>query len=202
MQSCLVETVPFSEENQGWVREEIQRAISPNGWKKTANWLRYWGLTGVCITVFFALVGIVITLGIFASNRLSKEAEFRGSTQVKLVNVETRLGEIETSLLALRAVRAADLPTDKKKIAEAKAVLGIAKQSSIKLPIDIVEQSGKAFIDAASKEAAALDVALQFLSYRSYLNQSLTPALGPSRAPVFGILFNITSSPEGFIKPP
>jgi hypothetical protein len=170
IQSCLVETVPLSEENQNWVREEIRAAINPNGWKKTANWLRYWSLTGICITAFLALIAIIITVGIYATNRVSQESEFRGTTQVRLTNIETRLGGIETNILALRAAQAANLPTDKKNIAEAKAVLDAAKRSAIKLPTNIVEQSGRAFIEAAAKEPAAWNVALDFLNYRSTLN--------------------------------
>jgi hypothetical protein len=170
MQSYLVEAVALSEDNQNWVREEIRRAINPNGWKKTANWLRYWSLTGICITTFLTLIAITITLVIFATNRVSQESEFRGTTQTRLTNIETRLGGIETNLLALRAAQAANLPTDKKNIAEAKAVLDMVKQSAIKLPANVVEQSGRAFIDASSKEPAAWNVALGFMSYRSVLN--------------------------------
>jgi len=174
-QSYLAEGMAFSEDNQNWIREEIRRAINHSGWKTVANWLRYWGILGIFITVFVALLAIVTTLGIFTTNRISQESEFRGGTQVRLTNIETRLGGIEASLLALRATQAANQPTDKKNIAEAKAILNAAIQSAIKLPPNVVERSGKAFIDAASKEPAAWDAAQAFLDYRSVLNVPSMP---------------------------
>jgi len=172
-----VESVPLSEENQTWVREEIRAAINPNGWKKTANWLRYWGLTSVCITAFLALVGIVITLGIFAANRIGQESEFRGTTTTRLSAIESRLVTIESSLLALRTSRAADAPANKENIAEAKEILKDARQNKVLISSDVVKQSGNNFIDAALREPAAWDTVLDFLNYRAYLN-SVTVPLG------------------------
>jgi hypothetical protein len=162
--------MPLSEDNQNWVRTEIQAALYPNGAKRVASWLRYWGVLGVCVTAFIALIAIVVTLGIFTTNRIGQESEFRGTTQTKLTNIETKLGGIEKDLLALRVAQAAHLPIDKKSIAEATAILDTAKRSEIKLPTDVVEQSGNAFINAASKEPAAWNTALKFISYRSTLN--------------------------------
>ena len=199
MQPYLVEAVALNEDNQNWVREEIRRAINPNGWKKTANWLRYWSLTGTCIAIFVALVTIVITLGIFATNRVSQESEFRGATQTRLTNIETRLGGIETSLLALRAAQAANLPRDKENIAEAKAILDTAKQSAIRLPTNVVEQSGKNLIEAASKEPAAWDAAVRFAEYRSYLNtfnQSVFPSATKSTTTEY-----LVTTPPGYPPP-
>ncbi len=199
MQSYLVELLAFSQENQQWIEDRIQRAIHPNGWKKTANWLRYWSLTGVCITIFGTLIAIIITVGIFATNRVSQESEFRGTTQTRLANIETRLGGIEGSLLSLRATQAANLPTDKKNIAEAKAILDTAKQSAIKLPASVVEHSGKNFINAASKEPAAWDVALRFAEYRSYLN-TFNPDVIPSGKRNTKTEYWIMS-PSGYARP-
>jgi len=78
-------------------------------------------------------------------------------------------------LLALRAAQAANQPTDRKNIADARAILDAAKRSAIKLPINDVERSGKAFIDASSKEPAAWDAAQAFLDYRSILNAASMP---------------------------
>jgi hypothetical protein len=162
------------DDDKKWLSDEIARqlkevidALKPHGWHKLAHLLRQLGpIIGSCAFVL-ALFAAVITLGIFATNRISQESEFRGSTQVRLTNIEGRLGGIETNLLALRAAQAASLPTDKKNIAEAKAILNTAKQSATKLPADVVEQSGKAFIDAAAKEPASWTAALDFINYRS-----------------------------------
>jgi hypothetical protein len=66
-----VEIVAFSEHNQNWIREEIKKAVHPNGFKKVADRLRYWSLLGICVTAFLALVAMVITLGISTTNRIS-----------------------------------------------------------------------------------------------------------------------------------
>jgi hypothetical protein len=93
----------FSEDNQNWIREEIRKAINPNGWKKAANWLRYWGVLGFCITFFVGLLAIVTTLGIFTTNRISQESEFRGTTTQQLKTIEQRLTTIDNALDLLRA---------------------------------------------------------------------------------------------------
>ena len=59
MHCFSAESVAFSEENQKWITEEIQKAIHPNGFKKFANGLRYWGVLTACITVFVGLVGVL-----------------------------------------------------------------------------------------------------------------------------------------------
>src|ERR1700722_4110991 len=88
----------FSEDNQKWIRDQIQEAVLPNGFKKVAHWLRYWGLLAVVITAFLALIGIAVTLGIFTTNKISQEGVFRGTTGKSLEDIEKRLTSIETSL--------------------------------------------------------------------------------------------------------
>ena len=95
--------MPFSEENRNWIREEIGKAIHPNGWKRVADWLRYWSILGVCITVFVALIGIIITLGIFVTNRVSQESEFRGTTDQRLKTIEQTLSAIQNRLGLVQA---------------------------------------------------------------------------------------------------
>ena len=70
----------FSEENQKWIHNEIRESIHPNGFRKVADRLRYWGLLGVCITVVVALIATLVTLIVFTTNKVSQEAEFRIST--------------------------------------------------------------------------------------------------------------------------
>jgi hypothetical protein len=93
----------LSEDNQNWVREQIRQSFHPNGWKKVADQLRYWGLLAVVITAFLGLVAIVITLTIFATNKVAVESEFRGKTAERLASIEDRLTSVETSLKLLPA---------------------------------------------------------------------------------------------------
>jgi hypothetical protein len=160
----------FSEENQRWILEKIHEATRPNGFKKVANWLRYWSLLGVGITVFLALIAMAISLGLAAFNRGTIEAEFRGTTKKELEGIGKRLGDIEKSLLALRVAQAASSPTNGKSIFEARALLNTARENAIKLPEDVVRDSGAAFIEAAAKQPGAWNTAVDFLNYRSTLN--------------------------------
>lgn len=169
----VVESVPLSQDNQDWVRQEIRQAIHPSGFRKAADVMRYWAVLGVIITAFLALIAMVVTLVIFSTNKVTQEAEFRGTTGERLKSIETRLSEIETTLLGLRAAQAASKPTDKASIAQAKEVLATAQRNSLQIPADVIEQSGKNFIEAAIKDPAAWDAALRFVDYRSYLNLSL-----------------------------
>jgi len=153
----------------------------------------------VSITVFFACIAIIITLGIFATNRVSQESEFRGTTGQQLKTIEQHLSSIDTAILALRVGQAANGPTNKKNVADAKQILESAIKNAIRLPANVVEQSGKDFIGAASKEPAAWDAALRFVEYRSYLNtfnQSVIPS-GPRNT---NTQYTITS-PLGYPPP-
>ncbi|HWY53008.1 MAG TPA: hypothetical protein VNZ03_00990 [Terriglobales bacterium] len=103
MQAYLVEDLAFSEDNQNWIREEIQKAIYPNGFRKVADRLRYWGLLAVCITAFVALLAIAVSLGIYVASTMNRESEFRGATSEQLKTVSLRLTDIENTLKFLRA---------------------------------------------------------------------------------------------------
>jgi hypothetical protein len=166
------ETMGFSEENRAWIREEIQKALFPSGFRRIAERLRYWGLLAACVAVFLALVTTVVTLAIFTTNKISQESEFRGATNQKLISIDARLQGIEKILLGIRADKVANSPVSKQTIAEAKSILDTAKRSSVKLSDNVVEQSGKSFVEAASKEPAAWVVALDFASYRSSQNEA------------------------------
>lgn len=84
---------------QGQVRDEVKLRISVQQRSRAiqvAYWLREWGVLGVCITAFLALIAICLTLAIFAFSGVKDNATFRGRTDV-------RLDKIEAALLELRA---------------------------------------------------------------------------------------------------
>jgi len=164
----------FSQENEKWILEQIQQAMYPNGWKKIANWLRYWGVLGVLVTATISLIAMALTLGIFAVNRTNEESRFRGST-------EARLTQIETSLEALRLKQVSGSPTDPKSIKEAKALIQSARSNQLRLNKDAVTDAGERFVEVGNKNPDAWDAALEFLKYRTYLN-SVTVNLGPQVA--------------------
>jgi len=179
MQICFLEPtqdMTFSEDNQQWIRTEIQEAIRPNGFKKVANWLRYWGLLGVVITAFLALIGLVTTLGIFTTNKISQEAEFRGKTEKTLETIDKRLTSIEDSLanIQLKQLSATGPQASK----DAENILRSARSNNIKLDSEAITSAGIRFVDASNTRPDAWATVQEFLIYRSYLN-SVTVPLGP-----------------------
>ncbi|MGH2639362.1 MAG: hypothetical protein ACRDF4_08800, partial [Rhabdochlamydiaceae bacterium] len=128
------EDMPFSEENQKWILDQIEQAVHPNGWEKVAERLRYWGLLGLVVSAFLAMIGIVITLAIFSANGISVESEFRGRTDAHfqaidqhLETIDKRLDSIDTTLQAIRLQLAAGNPRKTASQSEAKNILALAK---------------------------------------------------------------------------
>lgn len=151
-----------------WQRIEqiVESAARPQGWRKLAIRLREWGFTGLAATAFFALVAIAVTLAIAIFRRVGEDAQFRQRT-------EDRLESIEKSLFALRLSQAARNPTNPNHQNEAKAVLAEARRKSIRLPSEVLEQTGDRFVEAAKVEPKAWGVVLECAGYRSFLNESL-----------------------------
>jgi hypothetical protein len=160
--NCLTEDMAIKQEEWSEIDKKIHAALHPHGWKKVFYWLREWGVLAVIITAFLALITIAVALGISAFNRVEDNAKFRQRT-------EDRLAAIEASLLALRAVRAAETPTNPRSQAEAKAVIVEAKKIG-QLPEAVGQDTGKSFIDVAPTNPQAWNVALDFVQYRSSLN--------------------------------
>jgi hypothetical protein len=82
------ETMAFSAENEKWIRDCIESAVYPSGWKRLAHWLRYWSLLAIAVTFVLSLVGTVVTLAVTLSNRTEAEATFRGKAEEKLAGID------------------------------------------------------------------------------------------------------------------
>jgi hypothetical protein len=156
-------------------------------------------------TALIALVGILAS--IFGSNLYRRHLEHQdrdfntsvdgridtksGPVITKLDGVTQRLATVEGKLDVLILLRAAAQPNDPNSASASSQVLQEARKNGAKLDANAVQQSGKAFIDAVSKEPATWDVALDFLNYRSFLNEPYSPDLqtkftlaqGPKRQP-------------------
>lgn len=206
--SSAIQDMALRNDDKEWVRTTVQGTIDdaidglkPHGWRKAVTILRELGPLAATIAVIVALLGITLGSLYQSFGHVKEETQFRTHTDDRLDEVEKRLSSIETSLFTTRTAQLADKPTDKKSAAEVKTILQTAKNNSVRLPQDVVEQSGKAFIDAASKEPVAWDAALQFLDYRSFLNAQLTPPL-PSPQPFplatykASILFRVVENGE------
>jgi hypothetical protein len=170
MQSCLVETVALSDDNQNWVREEIRRAIHPNGWKNAANWLRYWSVVAVVPTVMVGLLALAFAAGYYAFSRVGQEATFQTRTTDKLSTIDDSLKALNIVVAEIRLKLLSSNPADPRSIKEAQNVLDAVKASKVELSKDAIEEAGKRFIDAANTTPEAWNAALNFLNYRSSLN--------------------------------
>jgi hypothetical protein len=163
--------MPFSQENQEWIMAKIREALRPNGWKTFANWLRYWGLIGVAVTAFLALIAIAITLGISALSGRTQEATFRGSTEQWQKTTDMRLGTIESGLKDIRdqltkqslATHAAlPLQDFKATLPDLGSSVAVARQQNVKVPPKVVD-------DLAQKMTAIETNAQTFGPWREHL---------------------------------
>ena len=149
--------------------------LRPRGWKRALHLLREWSVLGVTATIIIALIGIVVALVIAVSNRREADAIFRTNVNNFQERTGERLARIETSLLVLRAKAVVSNPANSENQAEARSLLATAKNESIPLPLPVVQEGGRKFIEASTDDPKAWGVALEFLSYRSSLNAAARP---------------------------
>ena len=161
-----VDSDEFEEMVAGKVRNLVQRPEA-KGFRKFLRWLREWSLVGAVITVFVALVGIVVTLIIFSVSGSRTEAEFRGKTGQRLDTIEGRLTGIEGVLKVLQAQTTAakfstaspqELKSHRIELALAKSALASAPRNvpsfwpiSFQI-IELVSQSTSGIQPSAAKE--------------------------------------------------
>lgn len=98
----VADDMALRNEDKKWVQEKIDETIHPQGLRKVLLLLKEWGLVGVVITAFLALFGIAVTLIIFTSTRLERNAQFQTRTEDFEKSAEIRLAKIEDDLLSLK----------------------------------------------------------------------------------------------------
>jgi hypothetical protein len=164
--------VEFEEMVGDRVRDLVQRPEA-KGFRKFLRWLREWSLVGAAVTVFFALLGIVVTLIIFSVSGSRTEAEFRGKTGQRLDTIESRLTGIEGILKVLQAQTTAakfsaaspqELKSHRTELALAKSALASAPRNmpsfwpvSFQI-IKLASQSTSGIEPSAAKEGVLDDV--------------------------------------------
>lgn len=165
------------------VREIVREETRPvTRLKKVMLFLREWGSVTALATAFFSLIAIVVTLAIFAGNKISHESQFEGATSEHLRSVddrlkaiEAKLGDIGGKLLASQILRLAETPADAKSQSEAMEILASSKKDSAPLPVPVIDRAGEGFLDASQHHPDAWKVALDFAAYRSTLNTAVEP---------------------------
>ncbi len=161
----------FSEENEKWIRDQIQQAVYPNGFKKIAGRLRYWGLLAVLVTAFLALIAIVVTLGIALFNKANEESRFRGSAEQRLTRIESDIKEIKDQQTKQSlATHAALSPSElKATLPELHASLKSAQQNNLRVSDTVLAELSNKLAAIKSPEPAYWPAAATLISYRSYV---------------------------------
>jgi hypothetical protein len=148
------------------ITDAIERG-DPHGWRKAVRLLRELGPLATIIAIFVALLGVTLGAVYQSFSHVKEETEFR-------TNAKDRLGAIESQMVALRALIASTAPTRPQNQNAAKQLLAEASKGRIPaIPSTIVEEAGSSFVAASAQEPAAWPVALQFIGYRTSLNNSL-----------------------------
>jgi len=164
---------------------EIAREESkpPSVWGKFMVWVRAQGSPIALVAVFVAMLGITLGAVYQSYAHVREETKFQTKTEGRLEAIESRLGNIESSLLSLRALQAAATPTDQRSQSEAKEILASAKRGATPLPVNIIAQAGKSFIQASQMDPNAWDTALSFINYRSSVNEVMSRPVALSKIP-------------------
>lgn len=127
------------------------------------------------------------------------------------INIDKRMDAIETYfrdnggfIASLRLQKNGSTPADPKTIQEAKQVLVQARAAKLKIPADVVEIEGKKFVDAGQSNPGAWSVAMDFLSYKSFLDQSsvslpgnMKPASSDQQSEKYRFSLNFRAVPNG-----
>src|SRR5271157_317296 len=173
----IEEDMPLREEHKTFIRAEIEQQLSqiidslrPHGWGKVTHFLREWGLAATAVVVPLTLLGILITVVIFATNGITRNAEFRTHTEDRLTSIEGSLVKINSTLDGMKLKQIGSNPANPESITEAKKVLIAAASAKTKIDPGIIKDVGGKFVDAAGKVPAAWNTALAFVNYKSFLD--------------------------------
>ena len=105
MQSCRQDYMALRNEDRDWISAQIRDTpselvdtLTPHGARRVAHWLREWGLVAAAEATPLTLLGLLITVCIFAASGLTKNAEFRTHTEDRLNAIEKDVSSIKGSL--------------------------------------------------------------------------------------------------------
>lgn len=162
-------------DDRAWVNAEINTALAslkPSGWKKLSYWLREWGVVGITVSVILALLGLLVTVSIYAAEGIVKNAEFRTHTEDRLTDIEARLDKITGTLSTISLTLLTNKPISPQSVSEAKKLLNAAISSKIEIDASAISSAGTKLVAASQAVPSAWDTALEFASYKSSLNAS------------------------------
>lgn len=95
------------------IKQQLARAIDelkPKGARKILQRIWEWGGAAIVVTVPIALIGIIVTLGIFAFDHIEVSARFQQKTNDRLANIESSLRSIQAAETSQELRRVSQLP--------------------------------------------------------------------------------------------
>lgn len=174
------EEMKLRDEDKKWFAGEIERQLSevvdsfkPHGWRRLVHLLRELGPIIGTFSFVLGLIAIIITVGIFATNRVSQESEFRGTTVQQFKTIDQRLSTIETSIAAIRLNQISSIPASPQSIREARGIIAESKKSGTFIPDSVIKQVGTSFLEASKASPKVWEAALDFVSYHTVLNRNI-----------------------------
>ena len=130
------------------------------------------------------LFGITLGALYYSFSRVEKQAVFETKTTTTLEEFRTHLKAIDESLASVELRRISEGPVNPGSLLAATNLVAQAQTASLKLPTDLVEQTGQKFVAVADREPDAWTATIAFVKYKSFINgtSSAVPVLDPSGA--------------------
>jgi hypothetical protein len=171
----------------------IEAPKASSFWPKTlTEWAQ---VVGVGIVIVTTAVGLTLYLGGLMVDR---------HILLALVPVRSDIGQIKTDVAEIKGelgdVRLKELsasPADPQNNKDAQNVLRTARLNDVRLGDRTIADAGERFVEAAASNPEAWNTALEFLSYRAYLN-SVTIPLGPQTPLSANVVTHYVTSQENF----
>jgi hypothetical protein len=175
--------MPLRNEEKTWIQEQIADAIGdtldslkPKGWRRALYVMREIGPLAAIIGLFLALIGITCGALYQSFAHLKEETEFRTRTGDTFSTIDTRLGNIDKSLVEIKASltryqleRLADNPADPENATSVEKLVTSAQEQNIRLDAGFIRKVGDRFIRTAKKSDSAWKAFLALLSYHSFV---------------------------------
>ena len=167
------------EEDKQWLTDLVQDSLkekidlfSPHGWRRVTFWLQEWGLSAAAVATPLTLLGLLITVGIFAASGMTKNAEFRTHTEDRLTQIEGELTRINDSLRSSELKQLVSSPINPASAKKISVLVDAARAPETRLDEGLVRDAGKKLISVAKdeKNENAWNAALSLISYQSFLN--------------------------------
>ena len=167
------------DDDKTWLSKEISDQIGqaiakeianlrPHGARRVALWLRDWGLVATVVTIPFVLLGLLITVSIFAASLMTKNVTFQTHTEDRLAAIEAAIGGMRGDLAKQSLVNHASMPLSyfKATLPDLSSAIAIAKQQKAKITPVVIDDLQKKLL--ASEDAPAYWPAVsEFINYRS-----------------------------------